>query len=311
MTSLKQPHFHEDYHRPRANDRRSPPREKKAGADKATDVTDGLFFTYVRRRRLVTTPRVTQRCSIHGRKKEEKKREKESEGPRQFAGSRLKKPKFRRDKASGQRDGANYIHGRRIEFSEATCSERATVFSASTFSPAIAGAVATLAASGWVVRVRQGAAARTLKPTHATTINPSLSTRPPTHYHRQRCRTLSSDAVAVASTTISSSLPPLPPRCHCQRCSANPPILYPSTAIHRHHQYHHLQFSCRWRAPLLLLSSMPLYPPRLPRQVDTDDRYCYPTPSFPSSLSTFELRHPLSKCSFPSLLHLSFECMCK
>lgn len=141
----------------------------------------------------------------------------------------------------------------------------------------------------------------------ATTINPSLSTRPPPTYHRQRCRTLSSDA--VASTTISSSLPPLLP----PLCSANPPILHPSTAIHRHHQHHHPQFSSRWRGalpPPVFDAPPPPTPPRLPaRQVDTDDRYCSNPPSFPSSLSTFELRHSLFKCSLLFRIFRSSACV--
>lgn len=309
MTSLKQPHFHEDYHRPRANDRRSPPREKKAGADKATDVTDGLFFTHVRRRRLVTTPRVTQRCSIHGCKKKRRKREWETATVcRSLPPPRLKKPKFRRDEASGQRGGANYIRSRRIEFSEATCKRtrdrifREHVFAGDCGSRRDAGSVG-------VSRPCATGSGRANTETnsrhhHQPSIHPST-----THYHRQRCRTLSSDA--VASTTISSSLPPLLlPHCHCQRCSANPPILYPSTAIHRHHQYHHLQFSCRWRASL----PPPVFDAATPHDSGTAGRYWRPLLLSNPLVSFFSIHLRTSPSSiqvFPSLLHLSFECMCK
>lgn len=119
------------------------PRKKKLGADKATDVTDGRIFHIRTSRAAVTMPRVTQRCSIRGckKKKEERKREQETATIRQFP---IKKPEIQARQGQWQRDEANYIRSRRIEFSEATCGgDRAIVFSASTFSPAIAGAVAT------------------------------------------------------------------------------------------------------------------------------------------------------------------------
>lgn len=314
MTSLKQPHFHEDYHRPRANDRSTPTPKKKLGADKATDVTDGRIFHIRTSRAAVTTLRVTQRCSIHKWKK--KKREKESERPATIRRFPIKKPEIQARQGQWQLDEANYIRSRRIEFSETTCGDRARpYFPRARFRRRLQGAVATPARRRGESSVcdRERPREHWNQPTPpppspppSTHLYPPVHPPPPTLPPSTMPHPLSSDA--VASTTISSSLPPLLPPCHRHRCSANPPILYPSTAIHRHHQYHHLQFPCRWRGSL----PPPVFdaattPPRLPaRQVDTDDRRYYQTPSFPSSLSTFELRHPLYK--FPSLLHLSSAC---
>ncbi|EZA55385.1 hypothetical protein X777_04345, partial [Ooceraea biroi] len=101
--------------------------------------------------------------------------------------------------------------------------DRATVFSASTFSPAIAREPSRRRQRRGesVVRVRQGAAARTLKPTHATVTTINSPHRRRRHYHRQRCRTLSPNA--VATTTISPS-PPLRGKGKRERGSGDVPF---------------------------------------------------------------------------------------
>lgn len=155
---------------------------------------------------------------LDSRVQKKKKREKESKRPRQFVSSRLKNPKFRRGKASGNATkritsvaGESSFPKRRAAATARSYFPRAR-FRRRLQEPSrrrLGVGVSRPCATG------SGRANTETNPRHRHRHHhhhqPISIHRPSTHrrrhYHRQRCRTLSSDA--VASTTISSSLPPL------------------------------------------------------------------------------------------------------
>ncbi|EFN72952.1 hypothetical protein EAG_11244 [Camponotus floridanus] len=211
-------------------------------------------------------------------KKGEKERKRERGGPRQFAGSRLKKPKFRRDKASDQRDGANYIHGRRIEFSESDVRRdrifREHVFAGDCGSRRDAGSVGVSrpCATG------SGRANTETNPRHhhqPVSIHPSTHPLPPsTMPHpllRRRRRRFHHHIIVTTTTTTTLPLPALfrepSDSLPFTRYPSPPPV--PPSAVLVDGELH-----------FLLLSSMPLYPPpppppappraRLPWQIPRD-----------------------------------------
>lgn len=115
-----------------------PPPKKKKGVDKVTGSSDGLFFTYARRGSNDAS-RYTAMLDSRTQKKKKKKARSRARGRdgSPLVGSRLKSPEIPARRAGGNAtERITFVAGESSfpkRRAERTCSDRATVFSASTF----------------------------------------------------------------------------------------------------------------------------------------------------------------------------------